>query len=381
VDVSVGTGADLVIKPLRTVAHAKVGSTQSARIEWANTGNQTAATTVLSLETMAGLDFKERFANCRYAKPFGPLKLVEAVCTVDTPLAPGHALRLSPDIRLGVTSQAWYTLMTAEVMPPGAQARKTTHAASGYTPGTGPKLTAQEVTASAVTSRTSELNPDDNFTELDVTADNHAHYSAAGAAVHVAAGRAVPVTVAMRNSGPALIYDRSGGEGVDALKVTLPKGTTVTKVPAGCSLTDKGVAGHGPYECGSRDAIVQAPGFRAAFTFTVRADTTLVDARGTAALTSFASDMTGKPVTFPWDTSRAGYTAPIVFNGPAATTGSTPPPTAAGGPVPQGSTSAQALANTGGGSHTAVLAGAGAAALALGAGALVVTRRRKAVRH
>jgi hypothetical protein len=373
-DISVGDGTDMVIRQLTPVDHAKVGSTVPARIAWANTGNATAPSTVLTLQTMAGLDFTQRFSNCTYGKPAGPGKVITAVCTIDTPLAPGNALQLSPDLKMKVTSLAWYTMMTAQVLPPAEQS-KAAHAAGTGTRGNGPLLTATPVAASRIAPQVKNINPDDSYTELVVHADNHAHYSAIGASVHAVKGATVPVTVGMGNSGPALIYDRSGGDGTDALLVTFPKGTTATTVPDGCSLTDEGAKGTGPYECGSRDAIVQAPGFRATFAFKVRLDEQVTNARGTASLTNELADYTGKAVTFPWDTSTRGYTAPIVFNGP--TTASTPG-TASGGNAPGADGHSQNLAATGGGSHSTLIAGTAGAVLVAGAGLLLTVRRRKA---
>ncbi|WP_042403337.1 LPXTG cell wall anchor domain-containing protein [Streptacidiphilus carbonis] len=394
--VSVGSGADLTIQQLSAIHHAKVGSTLSAPIQWANTGNETAPSTVLTLDAMAGLEFKQHYSNCTYSKPTGDLGNVEAVCTINTPLAPGQALRLVDPVQVGVTSEAWYTLLTASVLPPGAQAASRVSHSSGSTRGTGPELTAEAVPASSVHSRTADINPQDSYTELDVYADNHAHYSAVGGSARGTKGQTVDVTVGMRNNGPALIYDRSGGDGMDALKVTFPAGTTVTKVPDGCELAQKGAAaGHGPYECNSTYA--QAPGYQVLYTFKVRLDAALSNAVGSAKLTNEASDYTGVPVSFPWDDSTSGYTAPIVFNGTTGTGGSPSTPASAtaspsstaattaaatgGSASPSAGPTGGSLAATGGGSSTGPLLGAGAAALALGAGALVLTRRRKAADH
>jgi hypothetical protein len=378
-DISVGDGTDMVIHQLTPVDHAKVGSTVPAHIAWANLGNTTAPSTVLTLQTMAGLDFTQRFSNCAYSKPAGAGKVVTAVCTIDTPLRPGDALQLSPDLKMKVTSQAWYTMMTAQVLPPTEQNKASRSAAQAGTPGNGPRLTATPIAASRITPQVKNINESDSYTELVVHADNHAHYSAIGANVHADKGATVPVTVGLRNSGPALIYDRSGGDGIDALLVTFPKGTTATTVPDDCYLPDKAVKGTGPYECSTRDEIIQAPGFKATFTFNVRVDQQVTNARGTAALTNEMADYTGKPVTFPWDNSTRGYSAPIVFNGPVTTTA---PGADAGGTgsanAPGTDGQSQNLAATGGGSHTTLITATAGAVLVAGAGILIVSRRRKA---
>ncbi|WP_042377593.1 hypothetical protein [Streptacidiphilus melanogenes] len=393
--ISVGSGPDLTVQQLPELNHVKVGSTVTAPIHWSNTGNETAPSTVITLSTMAGLDFQQHFSNCKYGKPTGSLNNVTAVCTINTPLAPGHALRLAQDIKLSVTRQAWYALMSVDVMPPGAQANAALAHLSDATPGTGPELTAVDATTATTGTHAKvvDINPNDAYTELDIHADNTAHYSAVGGSANGAQGKTVPVTVGMRNNGPAAIFDRSGGEATDSLRVDFPAGTTVTTVPNGCEVDTRrhGVAGHGPYECNASYA--QMPGYQVLYTFRVHLDTKLTDARGTAALTNMAADMTGKPATFPWDNSTAGYVAPIVFNGPAQQTSpsATPsatasPSTGSGGTGGTGGASGTGgsgggLAHTGGGALAVPLSLGGAAAVGLGSAVVMITRRRARAQH
>jgi hypothetical protein len=375
-DISVGSGADLVLQPFTPVKDAKVGSTVTAPIRWSNTGNQTAPSTEVTLQTMAGLDFTQRYSNCLYTKPSGSLKRVTATCALDGPLPPGGALELSPPVKMRVTKEAWITGLAVRVQPPGAQPDPTGSGAAP-TPGNGPRLTATPVPLTRTTADTAVINPRDSEAELGVQADNHAHYSAIGADARGDQGSTVPITVGMRNSGPALIFDRSGGENIDALKVTLPQGTTVTKVPAGCEVLDTGKKGHGPYLCVEPDSVVQAPGYHAGFTFDVHLDQQLSDAHGSAVLAYPDGPRAGEPAAmFPWDTSTDGYTAPIVLNAPETA----PPSSAPAGTGPTNAPGAdgqsQTLAATGGGSHTPLIVGAAAAALLAGAGALTFSRRR-----
>jgi LPXTG-motif cell wall-anchored protein len=390
----VGTGPDLVLQPLRHLEHVALGSTVSAPVQWSNRGNAPAARTVIELDTMAGLDLTDHFSNCRYSKPRDAArKDVTAVCVINTSMAPGTTWRLSSDIKAKVTPEAYQTFLDIDVVPPGPEADNLVTLAKGFTPGSGPALTVKAAVASK-SALAGDLNSYDNFGELVVSTDSHAHYSAVGDAVRVAKGASVPVTVGMRNNGPALIFDRSGGEAVDTLLVTFPKGATATKVPSGCSLVKAGVKGTGPYECGARDAYVQPPGYHADWTFTVHADATLTNARGTAGLSNMMHDMDGRPVTFPWDTSTNGYVQPIVFNGPATTAspstsasapaaGSTAPSTDTSAPAPSSSATQAggSLASTGGGSHMTMLTAIGAGATAVGAGVFVLARRRKTATH
>lgn len=393
--VTIGSGPDLVLQPLKSLRDVALGSTVSAPIQWSNRGNAPAARTVVELVTMAGLELTDHFSNCRYSPPRdGARKDVIAVCVIDTAMAPGTTWRLSSDITAKVTPEAWYTFLDAQVLPPGSDADYLVTMAKDFTPGSGPALTVEDV-AVTKSAQAGDLNPQDNYAELEVRADNHAHYSAVGASVKVAKGATVPVTVGMRNNGPALVFDRSGGEGADYLRVTFPEGATATKVPDRCRLVTGGATGHGPYLCSAANAYVQEPGYQATWTFTVRADTALTDARGSAELSNELHEMKGAPVTFPWDTSTDGYTQDIVFNGTSTTAspsasasspsgGSSGTPSAGSStPAPSTSTTeaAGSLASTGGGGNAGLLAGLGAAVVALGAGAFVLARRRRTVGH
>lgn len=387
---TVGTGPDLVLQPLKSLTGVALGSTVTAPVKWSNRGNAPAARTVIELDTMAGLDLTDHFSNCRYSPARdGARKDTAAVCVIDKSMAPGTTWRLSPAITAKVAPDAWATYLGVAVLPPGSDADSLVTMAKKWTPGAGAKLTVQTATASK-SAMAGDLNPQDNYGELDVRADSHAHYSAVGDAVHVARGASVPITVGMRNNGPALIFDRSGGEGVDTLLVTFPKGATATKIPSGCSLVNNGIKGAGPYQCGAPDAYIQPSGYQANWTFTVRADAALANARGTAQLSNQMHDMNGSPVTFPWDNSTKGYTQAIVFNGPATPSspasapadGSTPSAgSSAPAPSPSATQTSGALASTGGGSAMTLLAGIGAAVIALGAGVFVLARRRRTAPH
>ena len=372
----------MTIQQLPTLTHVKVGSTLSEPIVWSNTGNVTAPAGILTFQTTAGLQYKQSFGNCLYSKPDGSLKMVTAVCTVNQPLPPGKALRLTSDIQVGVTKEAWYALMSASALPADGSLPDT----RGYVKGTGPALTAKSVAVTAVSPKVADINPRDSYTELDITADNTADFAAVGLSLKADQGQTVSVPVGVRNNGPALIYDRSGGEGTGGCSVTFLAGATVTKVPAGCNLDSKhGVKGQGPYLCGSD--YVQGPGYQKLTVFTVRLDAQLDDAKGTVSLDNELSDYLGKPAAFDWDKNPADDSAPIVFNGPAATSAPTATATAtASGSAPVAAptpttTPSGDLAQTGGGSDSLPIGIAGAAALTIGAGAVLVARRRRAAAH
>jgi hypothetical protein len=375
-DIHVGSGADLVIQPLKSLTGVKPGSTVTQQVVWKNTGNEAVRQTVIVMHATVGLDFAERYSNCRYGAWVDGID-APAVCTVDTPLAPGQAVRLSSDLGFTVDDGAWQTGATVEVLPPGPEADDALSSLHSAKAGSGPALTAEPVASRTAAKLTDELNPRDNWGDFSVRADNHAHYYAVGAQVRGDKGDTVPVTVGLGNEGPATTFDRSGGDGVDLLKVTFPKGTTVTKVPAGCSVHWRvGVKAHGPYLCPG--ALLQSAGYKRSFTFQVRLDDRLADAHGTAALTNENSEIAGVPVVFPWDTGTQGYTQPIVFNGPVTPT-ATASAEAPGTGAQLGSTSPELAAT--GSSSTPLLAGAAALLLASGGAVTLTARRRTAARR
>jgi hypothetical protein len=116
----------------------------------------------------------------------------------------------------------------------------------------------------------------------------------------------------MRSYGPAYIIDRSGGEAVGGISVVFPKGTTVTKVPQNCSAEPAWEASPAHYECSVPPSV--APGFQVHYTFSIQVDQVIANAQGKVWLDNELSDITGKPVVFPWDPSSAGHTAALVLN-------------------------------------------------------------------
>ena len=376
-DVHVGSGADLVLQPLVSVTGAKPGSTVTQQVAWKNAGNEAVQQTVIVMHATVGLDYAERYSNCRYGAWVDGID-APAVCTVDTPLAPGQGVQLSSGLGFTVDKGAWQTGASVEVLPPGPEADAALASLHDAKAGSGPELTAVPAPSRLTAKLATELNPSDNWADFSVRADNHAHYYAVGAQVRGDKGDTVPVTVGLGNEGPATTFDRSGGDGVDLLKVTFPKGTTVTEVPDGCSVHWRiGVKGHGPYLCPG--ALLQPAGYKASFTFQVRLDDQLADVRGTAALTDENSEIGGAPVDFPWDTSKEGYTQPIVSNGPVTPT-ATATAEAPGTGTQLGGSSPE-LAATGSGSSTPLLAGAAALLVAAGGAVTLAARRRTAARR
>jgi len=278
VPVSVQTGTDLVVTAGPAQLHnVKVGSTIVAPISWTNTGDVTAPSTRLTFQVLPGLTYKQHLKGCAYTPDNS-----QAACTFNTPLKPGQTFRFP--VALNVTKLAWSTGLAAEVTP----------------------LAAGNSVAPV------DINQQDEQAETDVFAVNTAHFAAVGDTFRAAAGQSVAVTVGMRSYGPAEIIDRSGGEAVGNISVEFPKYTTVTKIPPGCFAVPASAAYAAHYNCTIWSLV--APGTQFRYTFSIRVDKALIDAQGKVWLSNELSDMTGKPVSYPWDPSSTGHTATLVLN-------------------------------------------------------------------
>ncbi|MBC3843521.1 hypothetical protein GXW82_34890 [Streptacidiphilus sp. 4-A2] len=274
--VSVQTGTDLVVAGPVRFQKVKVGSTVVAPLSWTNTGDETAPRTQLTLQALPGLTFKQHLKGCTYTAGG------QAVCTFNSPLKPGQTVRFP--VALNVTKEAWVTGLAVQVAPLGAGKAKAP----------------------------TDINQNDQYSEVDVFAVNTAHFAAIGDTVHGAAGQTVPVTVGMRSYGPAYIIDRSGGEAVGDVSVEFPKGTTVTAVPQNCFTVAASATSAAHYNCEIPAGV--APGAQNLYTFSIRVDQVVANAQGKVWLSNELSDISGKPVSYPWDPSSAGHTAALVLN-------------------------------------------------------------------
>jgi hypothetical protein len=281
-DVDVQVGADLVVKPPITwLPKVKVGSTVKDSISWTNTGDVTVPRTRVTLQTTRGLVFEQHLRGCMYSN--GGSK---TVCVVNTPLKPGRTLALPASVALRVTKEAWYAFMSVQVAPLG----------SGRTPAP------------------VDLNSNDAFSELDVTAVNTAHWVAVGSTAHGKSGQTVPMTIGVRSDGPAYIFDRSGGEATGEVEAVFPPGTTVTKVPQNCSFVAKNPGSPLPDHYSCWNPYVMGPGQSSLYTFQVRVSAVVPHATGKVWFGNTYGDSTGHATTFPWGPSRAGHTASLVMN-------------------------------------------------------------------
>ncbi|KQV18676.1 MULTISPECIES: hypothetical protein [unclassified Kitasatospora] len=423
-DVEVFTGGPkLELKEIPAQNKVKIGSTLDAPIEITNKGSLPANRVILAMYATDGLEFKQRFGNCEYGAESGGGSWTSSagmICTVDTQVAPGETVKLSP-MQFGVTPTALYTFANFHIL---ANVETGTHwmrESYNLKPGSGPRLTfVGKPEAPVATVGGPNIDEDNgsahNYAELEVHADSSADFSAIAQWTPAAGGRTGKLTVGMLNSGPGSVYDRSGGESAPSVQVVLPKGVTATTVPEKCSAgghaNGEQVKDQGYYTC-STDIWIPN-GARYTFEFALALTAEAVNSTVPFSLqNSQSSYEPGHPsAVMSWDKNPANDLGSIKLGEQAsgnlptttptkpATTAPTKAPTKAppavqptgtrsASAVPAGqkssaapSTSTGPLASTGGGSNAGPIAGAGIAAIVLGAALVVVAlRRRRAGAH
>jgi hypothetical protein len=109
------------------------------------------------------------------------------------------------------------------------------------------------------------------------------------------------------NHGPAVLYDRSGGEGTPYVKVTAPPGTTVV-AGADCSAATSTVA----YCSAGIPAILAWPGQSFHLTVTLHVNTVVAHARGLVQLVWGGGPTPG--TTIPFDPNPKNNVAPLLLN-------------------------------------------------------------------
>lgn len=366
-----------VTHPGREVT-AKTGAQPAAPIGFQNVGTNAVSDAAVILEAGYGLDFAQRYANCRYGSPTPTRHL--AVCSFGTAIQPGESFVLNGG---GVT-------VAADAPQSGARLDYTVLRAddvSGYlgdgvvlTPGTGAPLTLTK------SSDTAADRAQTAGTYLVVPEGQTSRVTAAPAAVKAPVGQVTELRAVVRNEGAASLVPTIDAERRLAAVVLLPKGVAVTKVADGCRLDDQadkltGMPVHTPtggsaYSCTIAADDVWKAGTERAFAFQVKATEPLAGARGSIVAVDYPRFETAEAT---FDTGDAGATS---GGATGNTTGGTAGNAASTGGAAAGNQPGNGgpeLAETGGSSSsTPVIAGVAGGLLVVAGGAFVVARRRKA---
>ncbi|MEU6801297.1 hypothetical protein [Streptomyces neyagawaensis] len=203
---TVSGGPDLALADAAPITHARPGSTRTVPFAVTNKGDATAHGFKVTMTASHGLAYLAKYTACTYtADPVdggaenAPFSY--ATCEFDEELAPGDSFALPEPLTVSVTGHALKERLDIGVEPGGGA---------------------------------TDINTGDNYTSLQIGADNTADFSVTGAAVTGAAGETVTASLTFRNNGPAWVAHLGSGDPVARVRLVVPRGTTVTDAPAEC---------------------------------------------------------------------------------------------------------------------------------------------------
>ncbi|MEZ0096418.1 hypothetical protein, partial [Streptacidiphilus sp. EB129] len=225
-------GPEYQLDPLGRYPNLKVGATFSQPVSFGNIGTRPAAGTDVVLQLSPGLRFTQHYRNCLYQTTVrgGVRYDLQAVCRFTDMMRIGEKVALAQPVRLQVTPQALWTYLDVSAEPAGDASLT----GGGWHRGTDPALGLKRLVAgkpSTVPPGTVQLVDYPGSGSAIVTARNGADYGVTGGSAKAVAGGDATIRVLMQNHGPAVLFDRSGGEATPFVKVTAPPGATVVPGP------------------------------------------------------------------------------------------------------------------------------------------------------
>ncbi|MGI5457395.1 hypothetical protein ACQEWB_30375 [Streptomyces sp. CA-249302] len=355
---------ELVVGGVEPVDGLKPGSTFDVPVTVANKSSVPAEKVWVSYSVTRGLDFAEVPSNCQvqHVRPYDEMpERWTAACAFDQVAEPGAVYTTETPLRVKALDRALNDQLRVRVWDgdPWVDDNGTPPVA-----GTAPAVKLVEAPAGDVgTAR---------VVDVPVTTVNTADYQVTGAALKGSVGETVPMTVEFTNAGPAWVMTEYWDRSVSVV-ITPPAGTSVVKTAAFCRAQD------GAYHCGMRQPATNEGG-RETYTFKLKIDKRVADAKGSVALSTEAR---------PFDPDKANDKADITLDvtggGPTGSTngsgGSAGSNGSAGGSSSTGgdgtTTNGDTLADTGS-STMPITSAAAAVAVVTGAGTLAVVRRRRA---
>ncbi|MGW3206079.1 hypothetical protein [Streptomyces sp. NPDC001135] len=262
----------------------KVGSTVSEPVRFSNVGNRPARGVQTALAASPGLDFADHYANCKYGSN-GTIRFAE--CYPKGAIGIGETAALAAPVRLRVNSTALYTYLDTRTAPLGQPGWPEGQGIK-WTWGKGATLKLKVIKAGRWSSapagsvslpQTGEVT---DYWIASLKARNTADFGVTGASARAGRGKNATFAFHLSANGPATLYDRSGGEGVPSVWVTLPTGTTAVGHSANCAPWQENnptAEAHGPYVCGP-SGLVLPKGTVTGFTLTLRVDKVVTRAKG-----------------------------------------------------------------------------------------------------
>ncbi|MCX4527609.1 MULTISPECIES: peptidase [unclassified Streptomyces] len=356
-------GPDLVLEKAPLKARMNPGDTQGLPIVFANAGTESVSAVALEIGTSHGMELVEKYDNCSYDKTSDR---TTTVCVLDGEFKPGAVYEVSGPLTLKAAPHAFRDDVSYAVSAAGKES------AAGQQPGKntgGKKLAVTERTAAkaaprpgtgSVTGGGADLDPSDNRHEFDFEVKNTADLAADAVSLKGKAGDTVKADLGFRNKGPAWVSYAHEGTGVARTDIVIPKGATVTKVPAGCEGVEadgtgrKQNTGAPRYFCWTDSTLGEQE--KVSYPFELRIEKVVEDAKGSVTVDGRAP---GGIQAQGWDPNRANDKALFVIN--AKDGGATPKPTASTGtpsPKPSSSKSPSPSASA----NTATTGGTGAKA-------------------
>ncbi|MFH0179185.1 hypothetical protein [Streptomyces cacaoi] len=282
---TVGSGPDLAIAPLADIEDAQPGDERTIPFKVTNNGNESANGFTVTLYTSYGLTDLTRYDACTYTaaddNDYPPTDT--ALCTFDQVLAPGDSFELPEPLTVRLAPHALAERLDIDVEPgDGAQ----------------------------------DIDSRNDYTALQIGAENTADFSVTGDAISGAAGETATAELTFKNNGPAWVGHLGSGDPVAAVRLIVPAGTKVTGVPSGCyPHTLSG--GYYPRQEGAPRYDCYLPYWvledtQRTFAFSVRVDTVVPGATGAVSIHPAFGEFGESP--FDFDPDLTNNTAALTVN-------------------------------------------------------------------
>ncbi|MFD5491801.1 hypothetical protein ACFWH4_02405 [Streptomyces sp. NPDC127091] len=282
---TVGAGPDLAIDPVADIEAGRPGDERTIPFRITNNGNESANGFTVKLHASYGLTDLTRYDACTYTttdgNDYAPSN--RAVCTFDQVLAPGDSFELPEPLTVRLAPHALNERLDIDVEPgDGAQ----------------------------------DIDSENDYTILQIGAENTADFSVTGDTVSGTAGETVTAELTFKNNGPAWLGNLGSGDPVAKVRLVVPEGTEVTGVPSGCSprTLDGGYypkrTGAPRYDCNLRYWVLEDT--RHTFAFSVHIDTVVPGATGAVSIHPSYGEFGEYP--FAFDPDLANNTAVLAVN-------------------------------------------------------------------
>ena len=254
---TVGAGPDLAIDPVADIEDGQPGDERTIPFKVTNMGNESANGFTVKLYASYGLTDLTRYDACTYTTTTGNdyAPSNKALCTFDQVLAPGDTFELPVPLTVRLAPHALNERLDIDVDPGGGA---------------------------------QDLDSENDYTVLQIGADNTADFSVTGDTISGAAGETATAELTFKNNGPAWFGNLGSGDPVATVRLIVPEGAKVTGVPSGCSPRTlvggyyENRTGAPRYDCSLRYWVLEDT--QRTFAFSVRVDTVVPGAAGAVSI-------------------------------------------------------------------------------------------------